>query len=298
MISINLYQPIKLDLTLEFPTTWNELYPAEVLFISKTLLEQNEVNAAHTRPKLLKHFIEFRAGLIKEKLPKDWITLLDHEQAVIDGYPMLDFIFNENDLTRLPEPILFHGILSFGEKYYPQPFDRITCGEFEDADIKAREFMIEPSAELLAGLAAILFRPLKNTIAIPSVTHREKQGELIPYMKYNFQTDTYFHYKPELKENKFRSLLPEKLYAIYIWYAGCRSQLPLLFPSVFDGEAGQSDILAFTNCIHSGAGPKNGTREQIRVMKLYEFMYDMEQEAIKAIDIKEEYERNRNKQRV
>ena len=44
------------------------------------------------------------------------------------------------------------------------------------------------------------------------------------------------------------------------------------------------DIMAFTNCIHAGAGPKNGTRQQIRLLKLSEFMYDMEQEAKKIIE--------------
>lgn len=217
------------------------------------------------------------------------MSLIDHEQAVLDGYPLLDFIFTENDLSNVPSPLKLGGRLALSlsnvskAAYNTQPFDQITCGEYEDCEIIANRFFEDPSGELLANLAAILFRPLKN-------------NNLVPYMQYNHRSATYYHYQAEKKAYKFLKLAPEQLYSIFIWYAGSRSQLPKIFPDVYEGgSTGEPDMLAFTNCIHAGAGVKNGTREKIRTMKLYEFMYDMNQEARKAKELKAEYDRISNK---
>lgn len=278
MVPINLYQAGKLNLTLDFPTSWNELLPAEVLNICKSLLLQKEENTGATRANILKHLIESRTAKSKKKLPPAWMTIVDAEQAVINGYPLLDFIFTENELTTEPSFIkLTYRLISYS--FFPVSFAHITCGEYEDCEMKAFEFQQNPSGELLASIAAILFRP------------KDKEG-LVPYMKFNQRTNSYYSYKWEKKVNHFLKLKPEQLYAIYVWYCGSRNQLPKMFEDVYEGgESGEPDMLAFTNCIHSGAGPKNGSREKIRTMKLNEFMYDMNQEAIKAKQLQEEYDK-------
>jgi len=209
------------------------------------------------------------------------MVVVDAEDMVKDGYPLIDFIFTKNELTNLPAPItlplLWRGV---GVRhFYPIPFEDMTCGEFEDCEIFINKFFETPGSDPLASLAAILFRP------------REK-GATVPYMVYNFKTAQYTIYKAAAAKKYFVKLKPEVLYSIFVWYTGCRAQLTLMFPTVYAGsDEGPTDPLAFTNCIHSGAGPKNGSRMQIRVMKVFEFMYDMEQEAIKAEQLREEYER-------
>ncbi|HVX00701.1 MAG TPA: hypothetical protein VHA52_09755, partial [Candidatus Babeliaceae bacterium] len=248
-----------------------------IIFISKTLILQNEANFKQTRPRLLKYIVESRAKAAGKKLPKTWMTVVDKEQMVIDGYPLLDFVFKENDLTKIPEPVVLRG-----KTFYPVTFDNITCGEFEDAEIISNNFFKEPSDKLLASLTSILFRP-------------KKKGIIMPYMTFNFRASSFKVYDHSKVQRRFLKLTPGHLYSIYIWYLGCRKQLTEIFPSVYSGGVeAPSDPLAFTNCIHAGAGPKNGNRSQIRAMKLYEFMYDMEQEAIKAIELKQEYERLRH----
>lgn len=276
MVSINLYQPKKLDITLNFPSAWNDLLPKEVIFIAKALLEQTEKNANATRPRLLRYLTESAAQKEKKKLPQDWYLSIDAEQAVTDVFPILDFIFNKNDRTECLAPFEIGK-----EKYFPVPFKEITCGEYEDCEVFANTFSNAPSPESLASLAAILFRPKKG-------------ADIEPYMQYNYRTDSYLEYKAEKKQKLFLKQHPEELYAVFIWYAGCRNQLPEMFPTVYDGPKGEPDMLAFTNCIHSGAGPKNGTREKIRCMKLYEFMYDMEREAIHAKEMEAEIEKMKN----
>jgi hypothetical protein len=276
VVNINLHQPGSLNLTLEFPSSWNELFPEEVNFICKSLLQQTEENANATRALILKFIIDLRTKASRKKLPAQWMNQVDAEQAVMQGYPLLDFIFNKNELTNLPKPIM---LIFYLVKLHCQPFREITCGEFEDCEILANRFHEEASAELLANLSAILFRP-------------KKADKLIPYIIYNYKTATYITYKAERKIKSFLKLRPWQLYAAFVYYAGCRNQLRDLFPDVYEGgDSSQPDMMAFTNCIHAAAGPKNGNRNEIRCTKLYEFMYEANQEAIKAKELKEEYDR-------
>ena len=296
MIPINLYQPNQFDFTVEFPTSWNELEQKEIIFIAKCLL--TEPDPAAVRALLLKFIIENRASSPSplgegrgEVLPKDWFLYLDSEQVVIDCFPLLDFIFKENNLTNTPDPLTFKKII-----YYPQPFTKITCAEYEDCEVKANQFSSKkvPDKDLLAEIAAILFRP-----SSPLSIRRGDGGEVSSpehYTLFNTRTNYYYTYNSSQKVKYFKTLSLEELYGIFIWYACSRAQLPLDFPAVYEGGSSGSepDIMAFTKCIHSGAGPKNGTRQQIRIMELYEFMLDMEQEAIHAKEMEAEYERIKN----
>jgi len=296
VIPINLYQPRQLDFTVEFPTAWNELEQKEIIFIAKCLL--TEPDPAAVRALLLKFIIENRVAAgtpgvrprLKEsrnpELPEGWFLYLDPEQIVIDCYPLLDFIFKENNLTNTPGPLTFKKVI-----YYPQPFTKITCAEYEDCEVKANQFSSKkvPDKDLLAEIAAILFRPASGDA-------RGEACEPEHYTLFNSRTNYYYTYQSGKKVKYFKTLSLEELYGIFIWYACSRAQLPLDFPTVYEGgkEGSEPDIMAFTKCIHSGAGPKNGTRQQIRIMELYEFMLDMEQEAIHAKEMEAEIERMKN----
>jgi hypothetical protein len=277
VISINIYQPPNINADINIPTEWNDLEENELHFIAKTLLQQSDETANQSRGLILDYIISNRVTQSKIKLPVNFFLLLDPEQMVIQLYPQLDFIFEKNDRTNLPAAILWRG---WGRPYFPQPFDEITCAEFEDCEVMTSQFAEDPSGEKLAHLAAILFRPKKS-----------------PYMKYHAADDTYITYKSEKKIKQFLKLKPEQLYSILIWYAGCRAQLPLYFPDIYDAGKtnGVPDPMVFTKSIHAGAGPKNGTRNQIRTTKLYEFLYECNQEAIKAKELQEEYDKMNSK---
>ena len=88
------------------------------------------------------------------------------------------------------------------------------------------------------------------------------------------------------------------LHLVYLWYAGCRSRLPKLFPNVFDapdGEPGRDDMMAITTLIHYGAGVKNGTRDQIRKTLLKEFLYECELAAIQQMELEQELQKMKQK---
>ena len=299
MITINLYQSQKIDLQVDFPSSWNDLSQTEIKFIAKCLLTESD--PATVRALVLKHILENRTANSKSKNPKseiknalplEWFLHLDAEQVVLDVFPLLDFIFQKNDLTNTPEPLKLKNLV-----FYPQIFENITCAEYEDCEVIANQFSEKASRELLTQLAAILFRPA--AINLNPLNHSKQStinSEPEPYLQFNPRTQTFYTYQYKQKLKYFKSVPHEDLYAIFIWYAGCRAELPLMYPTVYEGGSSGDgpDLAAFTKCIHSGAGPKNGTRQQVRGTKLYEFMFDMEQEAIHAKEMEAEIERIKN----
>lgn len=267
MIEVKLFVPQKIDVAISFPETWDELLPDEILLIAKQILLVKEDNTA--KAELLVSILSSRAKTQKQKLPKKWQQLLSIDDLVINGLPLLDFIYGENTLSQMPESVI--KVIGTREYVLYAPVDgfrNITCGEFEIAEQVFAEYNQEQNINKLAELAAIFYRP-KNT----SFQTREKNSlNTYPYDKW---------------AKMFKSIEPHRLYAIFIWYVGCKNQLPLLFPvshepSNDDNEDTQNPAMAFTRCIHAGAGPKNGTRQDIRLTLLWEFFFDMEQNAIAA----------------
>lgn len=272
MITIKLFKADEFNFNLDIPSQWNELEPAEILFIARSFLESSQ--PLELKAQLLVFLIESRAALLKIKLPKKWKAQLDPEQFFLNGSELLNFIFDGNDLTNCPEQeIELQGTRGKYKTFAPENgFAGLTSGEMEDADAYYTLFVAEKKVEHLAMLAAILWR-LKG----------------IPYQ---IIVDSKFTTYPAQKwAPMFEKLEPHRLYSIYIWYTGCKSQLPKMFPvlhepSVDSKQAGAPDPMSFTKCIHAGAGAKNGTREHIRLMPAREFLYDMELEAVKAKELK------------
>ncbi len=241
-------------------------------------------NPTSVRAAILTGLLSIRAKTKGIELTGNILKRLDAEDAFINGYPLCDFIFTDNNLTTQPFPAVrlpfdIRHPLKSGTTYHgpDSEFNNITCGEFEDAEIFFYQFREDPSHDALAHLAAILWRP-KNTPYISLVNHRKVE------------------YNAEAVVPLFSRLPAWQLYAIYTWYVGCREQLPKLFRHAFGSEGGKpaaNDYMAFTKCIHAGAGPKNGSREQIRLMPLKEFFFDIDLESQKAKELKAELEKNK-----
>lgn len=260
MIEFELYQPEKVNTRVSFPTSWNELFVEELNIIAQSFLETYK--AAEAKALVFLSLLKIRVGKDVPGIE----TKLDAEDCALNGLPLIEFIYRSNDLTMQPYPKI---TLSDGIEYYgpADNFDKLTCGEFEDAEIFYNQFKADPDGILLSKLAAVLFRPKD-----------------IKYITYNKDQNEYVHYDIEAPSLLFRKLKAFELYTIFLWYEGCRSQLPKRFPNCFKAgpeESSQPDFIGFTKCIHAGAGPKNGTRTDIRRGNLNEFLFDCEEEIIK-----------------
>ena len=231
------------------PASWNDLTTAELTLISKQLLTKYEV-PAEARFHILTGIITMRAALQKIKLPGNWLINLNLDDAAIASYNALDYIFTKIELTTNHYPTLKAGKITLQGPN--DSFNNITCGEFEDAEIFFIKFRQNNNFSDLQMLTALLWRP-------PDVPHKD----------YDAESAVTYH---------ITKIPAHILYINYLWYTGCRNALPLLFPQLFAGGSPvpEPDLTAFTKCIHAGAGPENGTREQIRSMLLKEFAFDME----------------------
>jgi hypothetical protein len=269
MITINLSKPGELDVQLNLPASWDELYPDEILRIAKCLISGK--TPENIRAEILLFIIDTRAKAENIKLPKAWRSLIDPETFFIEGNSLLDFIFKQNELTEAPEKVIKLQAQILHTVYAPgNAFNTLICGEFEDAEECYNQFIETEKIEHLAKLAAILWRPKNVRYLVPG------NGELKTYAADKWAT-------------LFAKLEPHRLYSIFIWYLGCKNLLPKRFPVMHEPDDNMPvtpDPMAFTKCIHAGAGPKNGKRDEIRLMLLNEFLFDMEQEAVKAKELK------------
>lgn len=267
MVTLNLYSGKEIDYTIELPSEWNQLEEIEVVEISRIQLQNGGLQNL-SRAAFFFFLIENRC----KELPKDWKETVNLEDVTKLLY-LIDFIWKENNLTKQPFPkLIVGGKELFGLK---DSFQNITCGEFEDLEILFFQFGASPSEGLLAKMAAIIYR---------------EKG--VPY--HTTVNDRLIGYDFNSKSVAFLQEPIHILYTVFTWYCGCRQQLPKMFPNVYASDSNKSDEqpdqLAFTKCIHSGAGAKNGTRNQIRFMLLLEFMFDMEQEAIKTNELNALYD--------
>lgn len=263
MQTIALNKPGAFSHKIEMPNTWDELTVQELEMLARAQLAAGE-DQSQGKAIVFCHLVESRAAKQGIALPADWKTQLNYEDAATAGFDYLKFLYDQNTLTINPyKELTVAGKRMIGPA---DDFNEILCGEMEDCEVFFFLFNNEPSLSLLAKIAAILWRPRNAKYVAKASEKRQKDFEKLP---------------------------AEKLFVIYMWYTGCRNKLPLIFPEVYNGEGtGELDITAFTKCIHAGAGPKNGTRENIRSMPAKEFLFDMNLEAQHAQEQKEAHEHN------
>lgn len=290
MVEINLFQPGKVDAVLQFPQEWNELHVQELSAISKNFLTEFK-QKYDGKVSIFLDMLLFRSRHHKASLPKDFQLNLNEDDTLINGLPLVDFIYEGNTLTKNPYPYILNSQFPIVhcKLYGPaDEFNDLTCGEFEDAEIFFHQFVDEPQQESLARLAAILWRPR----SFSNLWERAR----VRYITYHFRSGRYTSYNAD-KHYKFFLKQPQwMLHTIFMWYAGCRMLLPQFFPTIHETSGSKDeDLSAFTKCIHAGAGPKNGSRDQIRCTLLKEFFYEMELEAVKAKEQLEEMQKLRRR---
>lgn len=243
MTELILYKDKQAIDTIQFPTEWSELNTKELQFIAEAIYTGS-----------MKEADLFFCIILNRTTQKNLVPLLDLEQCAIDGLPLVKFIVTEIQLTKNPLPVI---------KDYFGPadnFDDLTCGEFEEAEACFFALKEQKEEKHLNLLLATMWR------------QKEKEKR-IAFAGY----DTARHIAVFEKMNFKNKII------VFLWYIGCREQIAKLFPSIFGGDGAVSDTpaaLAFTNCIHMGAGVKNGTRENIRKMLLKEFLYDIQLQLI------------------
>lgn len=222
IIQIDLFG-LGVNATIQLETNWNSFSLAVLEVLGGYLFGQTD--AYHTSIQLLQQLAKEQ----KCNIPQNINTQLSPEQCAIELLALLEYLFNNINLTRLP----FDGGMS-------ESFNDITCGEFEKTEESFNLFNDTKDEKHLVDLAESIFR-----------------GSL------SFKGADY----------------PRKLPIVFTWYLSCRKHLHEIFNNIYEGSDEQVNIdvalMAFTKMIHLGAGERNGSREDIRKMKLKEFLYDI-----------------------
>lgn len=240
-----------------FPATWADLLPEEVFAVCRILHAGKHVTE-HIFTELLN--MRMKAAGLSDRLRNRLFRTISVADASA-ALSAVDFIFN--DPPVISKPNLCRSLVA------PDFEKDMTVAEFEEISALLPRALKEP--DIAATIAAILYR---------------RRG--VPFLSFNYKNNDYDTYKYASMVSRFMSLPPEKISAVTLWCVGQMHLAKKIFPEVFEGKgSGPDDGLAFTRCIHAAAGPKNGTRNQVRATPLYEFLFEMQQEAIKAKEIEE-----------
>lgn len=259
MTTINLHKANDINIDIQFPTEWNDCTLDELQLITASIFLKK-----HTDHELLVLLIKYRlqqaCPTYKKTEIQRIILLLNIEDLALNFQTLLSFIYNDIKLTQQPLPTLagLHGPES--------DFLGITNEEFEDAE-----------ACLISWLDCMKDNP--DTLTNNNLTH---VCEMVAVL-WRPTKKAYEGYKPNgHTKNLIKSIKPELLYIALFWFMGCKAELPEAYPNVYGKGEGviiigeyQVDTMAFTKLIHHGAGPKNGTRADIRRMRLREFLFDL-----------------------
>lgn len=151
MIQIQLYKPRQYDITLNFPSTWEELSFAQLKYIAKCFfsrpLPATSLFLSMLHLQLLQNHYKDADNIIK---------LLNPEDVALHYTGLTQFISQRISLTK--NPFSIPGVT--GPK---DSFEDITVGEFEECDIALREFN-QGKKESLRELFTIYFR---TNISLP-----------------------------------------------------------------------------------------------------------------------------------
>lgn len=226
-----------------FPEDWNELTTPELRYCMRTISDP------FCKVKIFTYLMQSRAKTNGIKLPEGWQSRLNIDQSSVLCIDALAFLFDSNTLTKSPFKSLRAGnFLLYGPA---DDFDDFTCGQFELAMPSLHRFKETENAKYLFEMCSYFFK--KNNQPVTE----QSSAEILPLMA---KTPT------------------DILLCMYSWFTGNLSRLPLMFPNIYAGssESDEVDYTAFTKLIHAGAGDRNGTRQQIRLMPLKEYLFDME----------------------
>jgi hypothetical protein len=268
MIAVRLYKPNEVDVLFDFPEAWNDCSITQLETIADCILLQ-KISRQQLLMQLFRQCLKLQYPKYKIGKIEYILALIDIEDLAMHYMQLTNFIFDSIELTKQPYPML-------NELGAPKSaFEDITCAEYEDTEalffkltqqLKAYSIgrrcphFASENAKLLEQFLAVLWRPFVNNSRVPYVNYTSNYATVIG-------TES------------------QRLVCM-LWYMGCKAQLPKMFPMVFTQDPAASDAepdaMATTKLIHHGAGPKNGTRADIRNMLLFEFLFDLQLEAEKT----------------
>lgn len=241
---------------LQFPSTWNELNQAQLLYIARRWehwrqLSQQKESLLAEQAALVLELSNVSPRSEKKRLCNA-LSFIDIESGD-DIINVCGFVFESVRLTKNILPKVRVGLFT----YYYGPEDLLkdlTVEEFSFAFALYQAYMRAPGEDLLVLLMAMLYRPANP--------HYRKDGE--PRVEFNNrQTAPY--------EKRIAKLPAEYKQATLLFFQGCLESLSRRYPKVFmaAGENDKANAGTFMDTVIAMSGAEFGPFESTKKTNLY-----------------------------
>jgi hypothetical protein len=217
---------LKNHIDLKMPTDWNQLTRRQLLFVCRLFrLKLSEFNF---KLSIFIRFTGIRALPVRKVSGQTYYAFKKSGQVFWISIDELYFFIGaanylcaDSQLTKN----LFPKFTLLGRRFFGPSAKcyNITLLEFLHAEATLFRFHTSHNPKQLATLCAILYRPQVKGYNPNSPDYKGDRRE--PFNDYTFQRRVWW----------FKLLHPNRQYAVYVFYAGCRRAIMEAHPEVFGG---------------------------------------------------------------
>jgi hypothetical protein len=199
------------------PENWNELNQGQLLMIANSVFK--EMSNEELRVRLV---------IILANLSLKELRRIEPEVMHEYLFPLTDWVMNDCDITEQKIPVLTR---LFGRNFYGPSSELMNLRfcELDAAEQELYDWQQDTSKmEYLYRFVAVLYRPGKMSF---------KKGDITADRRVAFDQSQVARHARIIK----RSVPTHKIFAILLWYKGCRQAIVNLYHRAFDPAAGDAE---------------------------------------------------------
>lgn len=226
----SIQQPVSImknHIDLKMPTEWNQLTRRQLLYVCRLFLIK--LTEFEFKLRIFIRFTGITALPIRKVAGQVFYAFKKSGQVFWISIPEIysfigsaGFLMSDSHLTKN----IFPRIRLLWKRFYGPSNScyNITMLEYLHAEATLHRFMLTRNITHLRTLCAVLYRPQVKNYNPNSPAFNGDRREA--FNDFNYQQ----------RAKWFNFLSPRKVYAVYMFYAGCRNSLAEKYPAVFKGE--------------------------------------------------------------
>lgn len=238
--------------TIDVASSWNELTARKLIAITSVIQSKLAFPA--------KRLLALR--ILSNKNPVSFAFM--HPDFVARCLQYIDWVFEENTLTT--QHLKSYKYFFQKRLYAPSnDFDNLTLGEFHYCEMMYHRLVSDKSEMAMNDLIAVLYREKKAGYN----KKRNTDGDIRAPFNHN---------EVAYRSAKIASWPNAVKHAIIYWYDGCRQNLTLSYPAVFEGGEKQPTKMYFDGLfglMRNIAGPRYGLLENVEKLNVHTAMMEM-----------------------
>ncbi|WP_057935866.1 hypothetical protein [Algoriphagus resistens] len=233
------------------PAKWNELTQKQLIPLAGLL--HSSFDSVY----------EFRIKALMVLTRLNLIQMLALGERIIDLYPFIQFLEDENELTQNKIESITIGYFAGKTLYGPVGnFETLTADEWTEADDAYLEFRRESSDQALDRFIAILFR--ERVLPVNELDNKRD-----PRIAYSEGSEK--HRLPLIQKIPRDTKL-----AVILWWTGCRKEWEDVFERVFSAKGEGPESFGWQETILKLSGTVFGNHRDTQRTYMYKLMLQME----------------------